>query len=692
VEIVERFPHVVREIEHCWIPMPDGCRLGARIWLPSTATASPVPAILEYIPYGKRDGTRERDEPMHRYFAGHGYAAVRVDLRGSGDSDGRLGDEYLEQEQDDAVHVIRWIASQPWCSGAVGMMGKSWGGMAALQVAARRPPELGCIITVCASDDRYADDAHYMGGCLLNENLLWGSVLFTLAAEPPDPELVGPSWRRTWLERIENLPLYPAIWMRHPVRDDYWKHGSVSVDYSRIRCPVYAVGGWADGYTNAVPRLLAELTTPRKGLVGPWAHLYPHDAVPEPSIGFLQEACHWWDRWLCGADNGIMEEPMYRVWMQESIRPQARYLERPGRWVAESDWPSARIVMRRMRLAPGRLVADGSRHSANANPGAASIREERTQSLSIRSPQTVGTTSGSWCSFGVSDQPGDQQPDDARSLCFDSDPLDEPFEMLGQAHVVLALAADRPLGFVAVRLNEVAPSGESLRVTYALRNLTLADGGTPARRLEPGRPLSVRIPLKHAAHAFAAGNRVRLALSTTYWPMVWPSPEPVTLQVFPAESWIELPVRPHDGADARLPEFAPPASARPPAVARLHRVPPRRSVHTDPETGEIVRFTAIDLLEDGSPAISRLGDIDLDIGHGFSIEQRIHDDDPLSARVEVVHRTLARRGGWSVRVDTRMQLTCTRDRLRLQADLDAFDGDRRVAQRGWDETVPRDLL
>ena len=255
--MVESFPRPVEEIENRWIPLSDGCRLAARIWLPEDARRVPVPAILEYLPYRKRDFTRARDEPMHRYFAGHGYAAVRVDLRGSGDSDGLLADEYTERELADAEEVIAWIAAQPWCSGKLGMMGISWGGFNSLQVAARRPPALAAVITLCSTDDRYADDAHYMGGCLLNENLTWGSELLTFNACPPDPAIVGERWREMWRARLEAAPLFPALWMGHPWRDDYWRHGSVCEDYGGIECPVYAVGGWADGNSNAVPRLLA---------------------------------------------------------------------------------------------------------------------------------------------------------------------------------------------------------------------------------------------------------------------------------------------------------------------------------------------------------------------------------------------------------------------------------------------------
>jgi putative CocE/NonD family hydrolase len=268
---------------------------------------------------------RARDEPIHRWFAMSGYASIRVDVRGSGDSDGVLHDEYSPEEHRDALEIIAWIARQDWCTGAVGMMGISWGGFNALQVAALRPPALKAIITVCSTDDRYADDAHFMGGALLNENMQWGAILTLYSALPPDPEIVGERWREMWRERLEALEPFPALWMRHPWRDDTWKHGSISEDYGAIACPVYAIGGWADGYPNAVPRLVEHLTCPRKGLIGPWAHVFSHDGVPGPAIGFLQEAVRWWDHWLQGRDTGIMAEPPLRVWMQESV-PRDQYM------------------------------------------------------------------------------------------------------------------------------------------------------------------------------------------------------------------------------------------------------------------------------------------------------------------------------------------------------------------------------
>ncbi|MGH7541413.1 MAG: CocE/NonD family hydrolase, partial [Gemmatimonadota bacterium] len=298
MKILRELPRRVREIEHEPIVMRDDVRLSARIWLPEGAERRPVPALLEALPYRKRAGTRLRDEPIHRYFAGHGFASLRLDLRGTGESEGVLRDEYSEEEREDILEVLRWVAARPWCDGAVGMFGKSWGGINALQVAALRPPELRAIVTVCSTDDRFRRDAHYEGGALLNENLTWGSALMLQAAYPPDPAIVGERWEAMWRERLEALPFFPARWLRHGWRDPYWGRGSVADDLSRIRVPVLAVGGWADPYCTTVLHLLAGLETPCEGWIGPWAHLYPHDGVPGPPAGFLQECVDWWRRWL----------------------------------------------------------------------------------------------------------------------------------------------------------------------------------------------------------------------------------------------------------------------------------------------------------------------------------------------------------------------------------------------------------
>ncbi len=666
---VDSFPRKLREIENVFIPLADGCRLAARIWLPEDAARHPVPAILEYLPYRKRDGTAPRDALTHPWFAGHGYAGVRVDLRGSGESDGLLMDEYLKQEHDDCLEVLRWIAAQPWCTGKIGMMGISWGGFNGLQVAARRPPELKAVVTLASTDDRYADDVHFMGGCLINDNMSWGSAMFSLATHPPDPALVGEGWRETWLARLENEPLLIDTWTRHQRRDAYWKHGSVCEDYGAIEAAVYAIGGWADGYSNAVPRLLAGLKSPKKGLIGPWAHKYPHFARPGPTIGFLQETLRWWDHWLKGIDTGIMDEPEYRVWMQDWVPPAPYHEARPGRWVAEAAWPSPNVAARRLAL-----NGDGLADAAGAE-----------MPIAVRSPLHTGIGSGKWCPYGlVADQPADQREDDGKSLVFDTAPLTERIEILGAPAVELELSADRPSAQVAVRLNDVAPDGSSLRVGYGLLNLTHRDGHETPAALEPGRRYKVRVQLNDIAHAFAPGHRIRVAVSNAYWPIAWPSPEPVTLTLFAGPSALLLPVRRARAEDAQLAPF-PPAEASPPEpTTALSPGGDRRSWTRDIATGETVLTIES---EDGRVRFDNHGLVS--DGSRRSV-YRIAPDDPNSGSVDIAFRLAAERGDWRVRTETRAVFRSTPTEFLIEATLDAWEGEVRVCARNWSTRIPRD--
>jgi len=654
VEEVRSFPHQVREVEHVSIPMLDGCRLGARLWLPADAERRPVPVVFEYIPYLKRAGTRARDEPIHRYFAGHGIASVRVDVRGTGESEGCLDDEYTERELADGETVVRWLAEQPWSSGAVGMIGKSWGGINALALAARRPPALGAVVTVCSSDDRWRVDAHYMGGRLLNENLLWGSLLFGLGAVPPDPELLGERWREIWRERLERVPFFPETWMRHPRRDAYWRRASVAEDYAAIACPVYAVGGWADAYRGTVLRLLAGLTAPAKGLIGPWAHIYPHDGTPGPEIGFLQECLRWWRRWLAGIDDGIMDEPRLRVWMPAESGPLRGVAEQSGRWVAEEGWPSPRIAATRPALAP---------------PGGPAGR------LTVRSPATTGRSAGAWCPFSAGELPREQSRDDAGSLVLDSPPLAERLEILGEPVAELELSADRPGGLVAVRLCGVAPDGASARVTYGLLDL----GADVGRR-------RVRIPLEATAHSFPPGHRIRLAISTAYWPIAWPSPVPVTLTV---HGWtLELPARPPRPEDAGLAPFGPAEAAPEPEMIDLaeEHPRPRPAPDLDAAVTELAFSTGFDAA--GEPVLTRYPAIALDAGHGFEVRFRLRDGDVIAAETEMRQRRTLRRGDWSIRIETLAHLEQDAEGLRLRGRLEAWEGDEPVCRREWDRRLP----
>jgi uncharacterized protein len=676
--VVTDFPYEIRVIENVFIPMRDGARLAARLWLPVDAEQHPVPAVLEYIPYRKRDSSRGRDQLNHPYLAGHGYACIRVDLRGSGDSDGVMVDEYRPAEHEDAEDVISWLSEQPWCDGNVGMMGISWGGFNSLQLAARRPPALKAIISASATDDLYVDNMHYMGGALLADNLSEATVMFAFNSLPPDPEIVGDRWRQMWHERLAGSGLWLETWLEHQRRDDYWKPASVCEDYSQVQCPVMAVGGWADGYTNAIFRLMENLEVPRKALIGPWGHKYPHLGVPGPAIGFLQEVVRWWDHWLKGKDSGMMDEPMVRVWMQDSVAPSASYEDRPGRWVAEEQWPSPRIQERSYVLTGHHLEEGPAR--------------EPERDVPLQSPLSVGMFAGKWASYAaVPDLPFDQREEDGGALFYESAPLQEDLEIFGLPECRFEVSADKPVAMLAVRLSDVGPSGEATRVTYGILNLTHRDGSGNPQPLEPGRKYRVSIPLNGIAQSFPAGHRLRLSVSTSYWPLAWPSPEAATVTLTTGSSQLLLPVRPPRDEDAQLRAFGEPETAEPLEVTETdpgeHHWRVSRDLATNVSVLEIANDQGAFVIEETGSHIRRA------THEWYSFRW----NDVNSVRGETRTLRQIRRGDWGAEVSTRTVLTSTPTEFQIDAQLDAYElddqrGNPRVYSQNWHRAIPRDLV
>ena len=649
-----------------WIKLRDGVRLAARLWLPGERLDRPVPAILEYLPYRLRDGTVLRDGPMHTELAAGGFACLRVDMRGSGDSDGVLVDEYLQQEQDDAIEVIAWIARQPWCNGAVGMMGISWGGFNALQVAARRPPALKAIVSVASVVDRYRDDTHYSGGCLLGGNLGWGATFFAMGTRPPDPLAVGDRWRDLWRARLEGMAQPVIEWMRHPLRDDYWRHGSIAEDYGAIEIPVLAVSGWEDAYTNAVFHLVANSRAPCRGLIGPWPHSYPNLAHLQP-IDFLGEVTRWFDHWLKGIDSGMLAEPPLRLWLQDGVRPSPRYTSRPGRWIGESGWPSPSVQAESFALAPGRLgVSEAAK-------------------LVVRSPITTGVAAGVWCPYGFgAEMPTDQREEDGCSLCFDTDPLTAPIEVIGFPEVELTFSVDRETAMVAARLCELFPDGASTRVTYGLLSLNHVESDAVWSALDPGRRYRVRLSLKAIGHRFLAGNRLRLALSTSYWPMAWPAPDPTTITVYTENSRLVLPVRRAPADESPLRPFAPPLAVGAKPALPVIVTPGNRTSGIENDLVGGARHIVI-RKDRGRLRFSDGLDVSLTGEERYSITTEGSTGARQEARWHVSHA----RGNWSARAETWTSISSDSDTLHIESELSAFDGGARFAHRTWNLALPR---
>lgn len=670
-------PCAVIEERHVEIRLPDGCLLAARIWRPADGAA--VPAILEYLPYRKGDGTLARDMLRAPYIAARGYAYVRVDLRGTGESEGVMEDEYTAQELQDGCDVIAWIAQQAWCDGNVGMVGISWGGFNGLQIAALQPPALRAVVSIASTDDRYADDVHYMGGALLIDQLSWASVMFGINTLPPDPDLVGERWRDMWLGRLHGSGLWLQKWLGHQRRDAYWRHGSVCEDISRIKVPVYAVSGWADGYCRTVFRLMESLQGPKKGLVGPWAHKYPQFGVPGPAIDWAGEELRWWDHWLKGIDRGIMNEPPLRLYLQDHAPAATYYGHRAGTWIEEPAWPSPNVTFCDFR--PG---FDGSLSGPVLLEANAPILPEQWREIS--SPPGVGLMGGKWCSYAhPGDQPGDQRRDDAGSLVFETPPLAEAFDLVGDGALALRFSVDRPVAQVAVRLGDVAPDGGVTRVSFGVLNLTHRDGHEDPQPLVPGEIYEARVALKHVAQHFRVGHRIRLAISTSYFPVVWPAPEPVCLRVDVGATRLILPRRGTQETSAAPRDLGLPQNAPPLRVETLAEERGGWEIREDLGSGQ----TELSILDDAGRV--RIVQSGLVTGACGQESYSFVGSDWRSFCGRVVWNLDMSRGNWEVSSRTETELRATATHYLIKAHLVARENDRIVFEDSWDCEIPRDL-
>lgn len=657
--------------------MPDGARLGARLWLPENHTNEPLPAILEYIPYRKDDYSAIRDFNTIAWFASRGYATIRVDMRGSGSSDGVMMDEYSDQEIDDGVSVINWMVEQGWCDGNVATIGISWGGITGLQLAQRAPKPLKTIIALGASEFRYYDDGSYYMGCMVGQTIGWGTLMFGYNTRPPDPRLIGDDWRDVWLKRLNETPHYLDYWLTHQHQDEYWLRGTVGTDYDAIKIPIYAVSGHADCWPNTVPRLLKNLSVPTRGLQGAWCHRYPHLGVPGPTVNFLEDALRWFDHWLKGEDTRIMDESNYQVYLQDSVKPKPYYDHRPGKWVGEPSWPSPNVEVQTLFL-NGNGECKPELSDAKGMEG----------NVAICSPQTVGLAGGEympWFAFGPSNElPDEQRTEDEGSLVFDL-LLDNDIAILGDAEVELTLSSNQAQALVAARLCDVWPDGSSTLITRGILNLSQRFGKGNPEPLKPHEAVSVTVKLNHVAYVVPGGHTLRLALSTSYWPIAWPSPNPTTLLITTGLSKLLLPVRKLGADIGLLTEFGNHTDLPTLETAQLREVDLQRSTHVDETTGcHIFEISA----DNGKTKFEGNG---IEMSSTSMQRCTIHPDKPQSAMAEYEWVWEYGRGSdWNTKTFTRTVMTCDEHNFYIKAQSQAWEGDEQVFEKFWDETYPRD--
>jgi len=660
----------VRYVEHVWIPISDGVRLSASLWLPASAEASPVPAVLEIIPYRKRDHTAVRDWGIHSFLAANGFVGVRVDMRGSGDSEG-LDDAYRTYA--DTVEVLAWMRAQSWCDGNLGMIGLSWGGINALLAAERRPPGLKAVVATAFSYDRFSIGMGRKNGCILNENFAWAAACTGFTSRPPDPAVVGEAWREMWLERLRNMTEYAPANLGRQRRAENWDKHRLH-DPKAIEAAFCMFSGQADSnYAQTLPYLMEHLAGPRRATLGPWCHKYPHQAQPGPAIDFLGEAVDFFDHHLRGGP-APKDRPGFIAFISEDVPAREFYPTAPGRWVGLENWPPAAPAFRSWYLAQGRLQ--------DTAPEAGM--------LSHLSPQTVGLASGEimpWFAYAPgAELPGDQRSDDGGSLCFDTAPLIEDLDTLGAPELELELEVDKPTAFLISRICDVKPDGTSTRVNLGIHNLAHLEDSRQPRSLEPGKRHRIRLKLDVKGYRFKAGHRIRLALSTSYWPLVWPTPEPVTLTVHLGWSRLHLPLLTGAVTQEGWTPFGAPRSG--PLPARTEIAPVRRARRI--ETNVATRETVLTIEEENGAY--RLDDIDWTVASSAREIYRISPDDPLTARADIAIRWRFSRGTWNVSTAVDATMTHDRDALHCRIRLTAKEGEQEIFESDKSWSFPRDHL
>lgn len=657
-------------IENEWITLKDGTRLAARVWMPEGTEQNPVPAVLEYLPYRKRDGTCARDESTYPAFAAAGIAGVRVDIRGSGESEGIIDGEYTPRELSDGCEIIEWIAAQPWSNGKVGMMGISWGGFNCLQVAALKPPALKAVISIASTVDRYNDDIHYKNGCHLSAQLSWAATMLAYQSRSPDPELVGDGWRAMWLERLENEPFFIEEWLEHQRRDDFWRHGSICEDFDSFPVPALVIAGWADGYRNTPLKAIEGLGDRAKALIGPWVHKYPHFAWPKPRADFLSEAIRWWNHWLRNEPNDAEQLPQMRAYILDGPRPALRRNEDPGRWIAKDVWSGPE--MRSFVVASDGSLATGlSSKRGNGD-------------VYLRSPLDTGTAAGEYFTLKPdAEMAGDQRIDDAGSLTFETHPLLEGEDFLGQPVLTLDVACHAATANLIARLVDVHPDGTATRVSFGVLNLAHRNGNARPVPMEKNHKTRITLVLDVCGYRFRAGHRIRLSLSTSYWPMILPSPSDPGLTIDTASLLLALPLL-GDHREIIVPQ---PANPDPlPTYIELSPPQTRRTVERDLTRGvthyRIHEDTGLIEHPDTGVATQDIRDETWSISPG----------DPHSMSGVSTWTCNARRSGRSLKTISQSRLSCTATEWITSAKVEAFEGEEQIFAKTFEKRIRRDLM
>ncbi len=658
------------------IPMRDGVQLSADLFMPIPhLPGEQFPAILEMIPYRKGDWRYTTDHQHMTYFAERGYVGCRLDIRGTGSSPGIAYDEYSQSETQDGYDTVEWLAAQPWCNGNVGMWGISYGGFTAIQVATLQPPHLKAIVPMYATDDRYTDDVHYIGGCMtVSEHAQYAISQIGMNAMPPKPEHAGSTWAQEWKRRLEQTPPWLLTWLRHQTDGPYWRRGSLAPDYERITCAIFHIGGWCDGYTNAVLRMQEKcINAPRKALIGNWVHATPDKAYPGPNMDWLHEVRRFFDYWLKGVENGVMDEPPLTIFLREYTPPEPFPAYFNGHWHSEAHYPIERTQPWTLYLGEGKLLeTPPSMDAVDKYPHR----------------PTLGIHGGLCWGAGVSPNglARDLRPDESLSLTYTSEPVSEPVDIIGFPEAILYLSSSAPVAHVVVRLTDVAPDGTSALVSTGILNLTHRHGHSNPQPLVPGEVYPIKVTLKATGYRFLPGHRIRLSVASAYWPVIWPSPYPAVNTLHRCAltpSRVVLPFVPPCDALPTPPTF----KETPPELVQVG------SYTEQPSTWQITE----DVIHGSVTVYVSSGDLSIipentSLLTSETLEMTAYHHDPAHARLynEVIYNL--KEHGYETEIRTTGTIRSTESDFHVDIQLHVTLNGNLFFQKWWLESIPRNLL
>ncbi len=649
-------------VQEDWLTMKDGIRLSVTYYIPKPINPNEkFPVVLEYLPYRKDDLIYARDYPVIAYFARRGYVVAKVDIRGTGASNGKWPwREYSEEELNDGVEIIDQLSRKPFSNGNVGMWGLSWGGFNSIQIAMRQPPALKTIIAAHATDDLYHDDIHYIDGIFHGEEYMVYMENDVYLPQPPDYKV-----DEEYFENRFNSTPWHFTYFKQQRDGEFWRKNSLRFNQDRIKIPVYLIGGLLDGYRDFVPRMLEYLKVPVKAEMGPWNHSWPDHGTPGPNYEWRQNAIRWWDHWLKGKDTGILNEPRLAVFVRDAHPPDKTLEMTPGHWRYE-DWPITRTQWTSFYPSLSKKLDEQSSNS--------------TEFEQLKYDPACGMEAGLWWGELTADMRGS----DACSLTFDTERLDKKIEIIGLPKVQLRVSADAPLAHWMAKLEDVHPDGTVSMVAGGALNGSQRNSRLNPEPLEPGKVYDIEFEMHFTTWTFHPGHRIRLAISNALWPMLWPTPSMMTTRLYPgSNSAVILPIIPE--AKTKVPNFAKPEpqEQRPDAKDLTYKWPESLVVKEDLHTG-IKRITWTGEYSSSLPQGT--------LKYFQTFSYQTNKMNPADSRFEGEGgNDIQFKNGRRLELRTSLEVKSDEKNFRVKVTRRIFENGKKIRERTWNESFARDF-